>query len=51
MSGDFFGGIFDFNRDGKTDLSEQFLAFMMMQETPVKDEGDQDDQDEYDDFD
>lgn len=51
MRGDFFGGIFDFNHDGKTDLSEQFLAFMMMQETLDKDEGDQDVQDEYDDFD
>jgi len=42
-SGDFFGGIFDFNHNGKTDFSEQFLAFMMMlqmQETLGKDESD-----------
>lgn len=32
MSSDFFGGIFDFNRDGKTDFSEQFLGFMIMQD-------------------
>ena len=32
MSNDFFGGLFDFNRDGKTDFSEQFLGFMIMQD-------------------
>lgn len=32
MSSDFFGGIFDLNRDGKTDFSEQFLGFMIMQD-------------------
>lgn len=53
MTGDFFGGIFDFNRDGKTDISEQFLAFMMMQETMGQideDEDDLDDLDEVDDY-
>ena len=24
---DFFGGMFDFNGDGKTDLGEEFLAY------------------------
>ncbi len=43
MKDDFFSGIFDFNQDGKTDLSEQFLAFMMMQEL-MADEEDEDGQ-------
>ena len=45
MSNDFFGGIFDFNRDGKTDFSEQFLGFM------IKTEDDDDDLDVFDDSD
>ena len=28
----FFNGIFDFNRDGKTDISEQSLAFQIISE-------------------
>ena len=28
----FFSGIFDFNRDGKTDISEQGLAFQIISE-------------------
>ena len=28
----FFGGIFDFNRDGKTDILEQSLAFQIISE-------------------
>ena len=47
MRDDFFGGLFDFNGDGRTDLSEQFLAFMMMQETLEDD--DSDDPFDYDD--
>ena len=47
MSNDFFGGIFDFNRDGKTDFSEQFLSFMIMQDMMNTEEKDSD----LDDFD
>ena len=48
MCKDFFGGLFDFNGDGQTDSSEQFLAFMMMQET-MSDEDDENDLFDYDD--
>jgi hypothetical protein len=50
MSNDFFGGIFDFNRDGKTDFSEQFLGFMIMQDI-MKTEDDDNDLDVFDDSD
>ena len=30
---DFFGGIFDFNGDGKTDISEQWIAFQIINES------------------
>lgn len=29
----FFAGIFDFNRDGKTDILEQSLAFQIISES------------------
>ena len=29
---DFFGGMFDFNGDGKTDLGEEFLAYQIFEE-------------------
>lgn len=48
MSSDFFGGIFDFNRDGKTDFSEQFLGFMIMQDM-MNTENEDNDLDEFDD--
>ena len=47
MSSDFFGGIFDFNRDGKTDFSEHFLGFMIMQDMMNSEEDDND----FDEFD
>ena len=47
MSSDFFGGIFDFNRDGKTDFSEKFLGFMIMQDMMNSEEDDND----FDEFD
>ena len=31
--GDDFGGLFDFNGDGKTDLGEQFLAYQIFEQT------------------
>ena len=49
MCKDFLGGLFDFNGDGKTDPSEQFLAFMMMQEI-IEDE-ERDDLFDYDETD
>jgi len=42
MSSDFFGGIFDFNKDGKTDFSEKFLGFMIMQDMMNTEEEDSD---------
>lgn len=30
---DFLGGIFDFNGDGKTDISEQWIAFQIINES------------------
>ena len=29
---DLFGGMFDFDGDGKTDIGEEFLAYMMFEE-------------------
>ena len=43
--GGIFDSIFDFNRDGKTDLSEQFIAFMMMQEMLDEEEESGDEED------
>ena len=42
MSSDFFGGIFDYNKDGKTDFSEKFLGFMIMQDMMNEEEEDSD---------
>ena len=47
MSSDFFGGIFDYNKDGKTDFSEKFLGFMIMQDMMNSEEDDND----FDEFD
>ena len=33
---DFMGGIFDFNGDGKTDMTEEFMAYMMFEELTKK---------------
>ena len=30
---DFFGGIFDFNRDGKTDVMEAMIGLQMLEDT------------------
>ena len=42
MSSDFFGGIFDFSKDGKTDFSEKFLGFMIIQDMMNEEEEDSD---------
>lgn len=50
---DFFGGLFDFNGDGKTDLGEQFIAFQMFEAATKEQEQDDllDDLDALDDLD
>lgn len=45
-SDDFFGGLFDFNGDGKTDLAEQFVAFKILEDIE-KEESDEEDDDSY----
>ncbi len=45
-----FGGLFDFNRDGKTDFGEQWLAMKIFEECTKEDPPD-DDFDDFDDFD
>jgi len=47
---DFFGGLFDINRDGVTDIGEQALAFMMFEELMEDDEDSEDFDDDDDDF-
>lgn len=46
---DFFGGLFDFNGDGKTDLGEQFLAYQIFEQTMRDNSDDEDLDDDYDD--
>ena len=46
----FFGGIFDFNRDGETTFVEKMIGFVMMQEL-FDDEEDSEDFDDFDDYD
>lgn len=43
---DFFGGMFDFNGDGKTDLGEQFIAYKIFEEVTKEDNQDSDDSDD-----
>ena len=47
--GDDFGGLFDFNGDGKTDLGEQFLAYQIFEQTMRDNSDDEDLDDDYDD--
>lgn len=35
---DFFGGMFDFDGDGHTDISEEYLAFQMMNDLEEEDD-------------
>lgn len=46
---DFFGGMFDFNGDGKTSLDEEFIAYKIFEESCREEE--QNEFDEFDDFD
>ena len=52
---DLFGGMFDFDGDGKTDIGEEFLAYMMFDELSKDEEKSKDDSStdfgEFDDFD
>ena len=43
---DFFGGMFDFSGDGKTDLGEQFIAYKIFEEVTKEDDPDSDDSDD-----
>lgn len=36
---DFFGGIFDFNGDGKTDMGEEWIAFQIMNDVIKRNSG------------
>ena len=42
---DFLGGLFDFNRDGRTDPSEMFIAYKIFEETTKNDLDDEDEDD------
>lgn len=43
---DFFGGLFDFNGDGKTSIDEEFLAYKIFEET-TKEESDDENEDDF----
>lgn len=45
MFDDFFGGMFDFNGDGHTDLTEQATGFAVLDEMSKEDESDDSDTD------
>lgn len=45
---DFFWGIFDFNHDGKTDISEQWLAFQIINDS-IRRNSDNSDDNDFDD--
>lgn len=47
---DLFGGMFDFNGDGHTDLGEEFLAYKIFEECTKDDDlSDDFDSDDFDD--
>lgn len=48
---DFFGGMFDFNGDGKTDLGEEFLAYQIFEEVMKEETNDTESDDDDDGFD
>ncbi len=39
---DFFGGMFDFNGDGHTDMVEAYLGFQILEEADREDDEDDD---------
>ena len=43
FDGGLFSGLFDFDGDGKTDLSEQFLAYKIFEECTKDEEVEEDD--------
>ena len=43
---DFFGGMFDFNGDGKTDAVEAALGFQVLEEIDREDDNDKKENDE-----
>jgi len=45
---DFFGGLFDFDGDGETDFSEQFIAFKIMEEMKKEEEKEEDESFDWD---
>lgn len=47
MFDDIFGGLFDFNGDGETDLAEEVLGFAMLDEL-IDDEADDSDDWDFD---
>ena len=48
MTGDFFGGLFDFNGDGFTSPDEAAAAFLIMEEMDREAADDGDDEDDED---
>ena len=48
---DYFGGMFDFNGDGKTDIGEEFLAYQIFEEVMKEETDDTESDDDDDDFD
>ena len=44
---DLFGGMFDFNGDGKTSIDEEYLAYKIFEESTNKDNDDVDEDDDY----
>ena len=44
---DLFGGLFDFNRDGKTDIIEEFTAYSLFQACTQDEESSEADEDSY----
>ena len=47
MFGDLWGGLFDFNGDGVTDLGEEYLAYKMYEAVTEESEGQEDDEEDW----
>ncbi len=43
-----FGSFFDFNNDGKLDLSEEFMEYQFINDVVMADDSDEEDEDIYD---
>ena len=46
---DFFGGMFDFNGDGRTDMIEAYMGFQILEEMDREDDPDEDTETEKED--